>query len=201
MWPSMKLCCPNCADGVKLKLTREENSPLTQVCDQCHGSWIPWNDYYGWLERRTESLEVKEEFDKTLELHDSDAARICPECSVILSRYRIGHGIPFRVDYCRRCNGVWFDENEWAVIRSKSLHDKVNRFFTRAWQNEVRATEAARKRDADFRDRLGDEGYRLVAGFKDWLDGREDKGAVIAFLTEVPGYRTYAKVMNPELRE
>jgi Zn-finger nucleic acid-binding protein len=197
----MKLICPTCPAESGLKIKRAENSPLSHVCDSCNGTWISWNDYYRWLESRTEPLVECDDFDKTFDLNDSDAARVCPECSVILSRYRIGHGVPFRLDYCRRCNGVWFDANEWAVIRAKNLHDKVNRFFTAGWQNDVRRGEQAKHRESDFRSRLGSDGYRLVVEFKDWLKNQEHKGAVIAFLNEVPSHQTYAKVMDPELRQ
>ena len=197
----MKLICPTCPGETHLKITRPDDSPLSNVCGSCHGAWISWNDYYRWLESRTEALVEGDDFEKKFDLHDSDQARLCPECSVILSRYRIGHGVPFRLDYCRRCNGVWFDANEWAVIRSKNLPDKVNRFFTAAWQNDLRRGERAERRKNELRDRLGDDGHRLVVGFKDWLKKQKHKGAVIAFLNEAPGHRTLAKVRDPELRQ
>lgn len=101
---------------------------------------------------------------------------------MILSRYRIGHGVPFQLDYCRRCDGVWFDAREWEAVKSRNLHDKVNRFFTRAWQNHVREEEVSQRLNDMFRSRLGEADYSRVMEFKRWLESQESPGPILAFL-------------------
>jgi hypothetical protein len=72
----------------------------------------------GWTNRRKGSRNAKIS-NPCLARDEATAGRICPECGIILARYRIGHGMSFQLDYCRRCNGVWFDRQEWDDVRAK----------------------------------------------------------------------------------
>lgn len=197
----MRLSCPSCSEETRLKLHREENQPLVHRCESCSGHWLSWDDYFDWLSKQSEKLPIREDGSLDVEDEDMAKARICPECHVILVRYKIGHGTSFHLDYCRRCNGVWFDAQEWEVIRSKNLHDKVNTFFTRAWQTTIRHEAVNRRLDDMFRRRLGDVDYRRVTAFKSWLDSQSAKSSILAFLQEMPGSASFPKAMQAELRQ
>lgn len=197
----MRLTCPTCPEDTRLKLRNEENQPMVHHCESCTGHWLSWDDYFEWLSKQEGQLPIRD--DDTLDVTDEEMAKakICPECQVILVRYRIGHGTSFQLDYCRRCNGVWFDAREWEAVRSKNLHDKVNTFFTRAWQNSVRHEATSNRLNDMFRRRLGDADYRRVASFKKWLDTQRAKGQILAYLQEMPGNDSFPKAMQAELRQ
>jgi len=199
----MRLICPSCCNDSRLRPNRLPVGLLAHECHDCHGQWLSWDDYFHWLEKQPEPLDVRTDLELDLPKEEPASARICPECGVILARYHIGHGVPFQLDYCRRCNGVWFDAKEWEAVKSKNLHDKVNRFFTRAWQDRVREEEVARRLDNMFRERLGEIDYARVVEFKSWLQSQESPGPILAFLKEMPGHTTFPKTHSGlrQLRE
>jgi Zn-finger nucleic acid-binding protein len=115
----MRLIYPSCCGDTRLKLSQSDDGHLTHQCGNCEGHWLSWDEYFSWLEKQKERLEKREDFEPLLARDEATAGRICPECGIILARYRIGHGMSFQLDYCRRCNGVWFDRQEWDDVRAK----------------------------------------------------------------------------------
>jgi len=97
-------------------------------------------------------------------------------------KYVVGHGIQFRVDFCRSCNGVWLDKNEWEILESKNLHDEINLFFTDAWQRNVRRSELERHIEELFEKRIGSKNYAEVVRVKTWLESSGFKAEILAWL-------------------
>lgn len=197
----MKLACPVCSEKPRLDLSKDDDGLLTHRCRKCRGQWLAWDDYHPWLQCRAESLPEIESDDDVPAAEAMSVARLCPACGVILSRYRIGHGMSFQLDFCGRCNGVWFDRDEWEAVRARNLHGKVNHFFTTGWQRAVRERERVQHREQLLRRRLGDENFQRVIEFRNWLRGQKAGAAVIAFLGDESEYASHPKVVSGALRQ
>ncbi|MFH2045083.1 MAG: zf-TFIIB domain-containing protein [Pseudomonadota bacterium] len=180
----MKMSCPICdvKKKVLLKTERLEEKLIGYYCDDCGGHWICSRDYHEWLEVKGEIIEEKDEYDITLRSDDILKAKLCPECGRIMSKYKVGHGIPFKLDFCGSCNGFWLDNNEWKILKSKNLHDEINKIFTRSWQKNIREEENQEALKQVIQKRIGEEIFGKADEFKQWLDEQEEKDMIIAYL-------------------
>lgn len=175
--------CPNCQEARLTAYSLEENLN-TLVCGHCSGQWVQSFQYWKWLDSHGNNLPEKPVEDTaTLVVEDVDHARVCPECSTILMRCRVGHGIDFYLDRCTNCGGIWFDKNEWEVLKSRNLHDDVHFVFSKSWQDRVIQDERRTLQMGWFVDQFGAEKFEEIKKFKAWLDGQEHRSAVIGFLS------------------
>lgn len=152
-------------------------------CNHCEGQWSSSRDYWFWLEHH-EQLETDSSYsDIDFELEDSKKAKICPDCGRILIKFRVGHGINFRLDHCNSCNGVWFDKNEWKVLKSRNLHEEIHSIFTTEWQNQIQKEERAKHFEESYIQKLGQD-YPKIKEFKEWLDDHRRRSSILAFLSD-----------------
>lgn len=131
------MLCPVCKN-VPLSDTELENELKGYHCDNCHGNWIRYNDYCYWMGREAventpiaSSVEYKPEF-------DSKKACLCPDCGRILIKFKVSNELPFSIDHCNSCSGVWMDCAEWESLVGNHLHDQLYKFFTEPWQAKLR---------------------------------------------------------------
>ena len=129
-------------------------------CPETGGLWIPAENYWRW--RHSLAAELLEdhstgapaptgEYDETVKL--------CPESGTIMTRYRVGHGLEFRVDRSNT-GGIWLDAGEWEALKASGLHGSIHKIFTAPWQQAVRDES----RDAVHREQLLSRlGHDLVA--------------------------------------
>ena len=173
--------CPAC-DSSTLKPSRIENGPAARVCAGCEGQWISSKDYWSWMEQLdVDAPAIYSDVDYQTE--DSRGAKLCPDCGRILIKFKVGHGLEFRLDHCNACNGVWLDKHEWDVLKSRNLHGDIHSIFSTQWQREVRTEERARHFDLSYRQKFGED-YERIKGFKTWLDQEPLKSSILAFLTD-----------------
>ena len=176
------LACPSCASSI-LRATMLEPRLAAHACAECAGAWIDAEAYRGWLERRRAQPDMTEPAAAPLALADVQHARLCPSCGRVMLRYRVGHGVDFFLDTCGTCNGIWFDRDEWAALKARSLHDDLHVIFTEPWQAENQREAARAHLDALYRKRFGaayDEAVRVRA----WLEAHPERAAILAFLTD-----------------
>ncbi len=181
--------CPVC----KVSLTSvllEENLPANH-CPECEGHWISSEEYYAWLETQDEVSMPSINVDGTLPLpvRDNNKALICPDCGKILRRFKIAPDIEFHLDRCGGCNGVWFDKNEWEVLRLKELHHNLHSFFTEGWQDKLKGEEMKRRYEALYLEKFGQDDYEKIKEMRVWLDARDSKNQLIAYLTDKSPYQ------------
>ncbi|GAB5560904.1 MAG: hypothetical protein SynsKO_25510 [Synoicihabitans sp.] len=127
-----------------------------------------------------ENLSPEGEFD----FDDSERALLCPECSGIMMKYRVRNDMPFQVDFCRRCNGVWLDKNEWNALFARNLHDEINFIFTDGWQSKLNRERLHRRLEELFQKRLGTQSYERAVKFRDWLVQQEHRSEIVAWLSD-----------------
>ncbi len=180
---TMKMSCPICRDKSLTPVKLEERL-IAHHCEDCGGHWISSREYHQWLEYKGEILPEKESYDIALQSHDPAVAKLCPECRRILTKYKVGHGLQFKVDHCVTC-GFWLDKNEWEILKSKNLHDEITSIFTEGWQRENRKKENQEQMRLILENRLGRDGLEKLDEFRKWFAVQKEKQAIMAYLGEI----------------
>jgi Zn-finger nucleic acid-binding protein len=181
--------CPVCKIDSLDSITLVGNLFASQ-CSNCDGVFIPSNAYMSW--KRTlggNTLPEKEgviEIDPTWDVRD---LKLCPNCGHIMARFKIVPDTDFYLDRCRNCNGIWLDEHEWDVLVDRNLHDNLNDFFTKPWQNQLHAAETRNHMDGIYLEKFGHDDYERIKEIHDWLWSHSNLGMLLAFLQSDDPYK------------
>lgn len=173
--------CPICA-SVALQETILDSNLSAHCCPQCDGLFISSANYWSWREQHGPDLPERPDPD----FMSLDAAVVrakqCPLCRHILLPYKIALDIPFTVDHCGACNGMWFDKDEWNSLQRRQLHDNLHQMFAEPWQRRLRVAERRVRMDAIYRSKFGEDDYAEVRRVKAWLDAHPQRQALRAYL-------------------
>jgi Zn-finger nucleic acid-binding protein len=162
--------CPKCGESSRLRHTLLEDTLHAQGCDRCHGVWISNSAYSSWYERFGSQLHSdSQEQVAPVETRNGPALGRCPECRFILGHYRVAHDLPFTLDRCYQCFGVWLDAEEWNVLKARGLHTRLHHIFTEDWQLDVRRKANEAREEESKRLLLGDEDYSRACAVRDWI--------------------------------
>jgi Zn-finger nucleic acid-binding protein len=175
--------CPVCEPRQSLDPVHLEGGQLAaRECAHCGGNWIRTADYWKWRAMHGENRPVTAPPPEPVPVHDAPGLKRCPDCDYVLARYRIGHDVPFTVDRCRNCDGVWLDRDEWRQLVARNLHDDLPMIFDDAWQRSVRRDENRRTTEESFRRRLGAGDYARAREMRAWLDAHPKRSELLAYL-------------------
>jgi Zn-finger nucleic acid-binding protein len=175
--------CPVCK-SVILAPAEVDTALASRQCGKCDGHWVASAAYFAWLEQRGTDLPEKPAgSDVDLTISEVARAKLCPECGRFLTRAKVGHGVNFHLDRCGACGGVWFDANEWEVLRRRNLHDDVHFVFSSAWQADVARRDREAAYDRLMGEKLGDADWAEVKRIRAWLDGHPKRSQLYAALT------------------
>lgn len=180
--------CPICKMDSLGTITLIESLPASQ-CSNCGGVWIDSNAYLAWWKGKGEDMPpnpVDSQMDPTWNV---DELKLCPNSGHILARYKIFPDTEFYLDRCGHCNGIWFDKNEWDALVERNWHDNVNEFFTRPWQDDIRAAEARNHMDRLYLEKFGAADYERIKQLREWLKDHPRKGMLFAYLQADDPYR------------
>ena len=175
--------CPVCKSII---LSRKELETHLQAyeCDSCRGRWIASYQYWKWKESSGSRLpDPPAPQQDDLPVHDSTAAKLCPECGHFLRRYPVGEGLDFSLDRCGNCGGTWFDKNEWEILKSRGLHDNVHKIFSEIWQHRIRDDQRRQAADQMYRDKFGTEDYEKIKQIREWIQAHPQQSELLAFLS------------------
>ena len=180
--------CPVCKDQILGPITLLDGLPASQ-CPNCKGVSIPSNAYLTWRRTLGREFPPKEgaiEIDPSWEVKE---LKFCPDCGHIMARYKIIPDTDFYIDRCRSCNGIWLDQHEWEVLIDRNLHDNLNEFFTRPWQDHLRALETKNHLDGIYLEKLGGDDYEHLKEMREWLTNHPMRGMLLAFLQAEDPYK------------
>lgn len=178
--------CPICAP-VTLQATILDTNLATQQCPRCEGLFISSADYWTWRQQHGPDLPEQSDPKPTLPSTESSRAKQCPFCNHLLLPYKIALDIPFTVDHCGACNGMWFDQEEWNSLQRRNLHDNLHQMFSEPWQRRLREAEHRMRMDAIYRAKFGEADYAEVRRVKAWLDAHPQRQALRAYLNAEQG--------------
>jgi Zn-finger nucleic acid-binding protein len=173
--------CPICKNQ-SLTLAYPEPSLAAQQCLGCGGLWIMAADYRRWIENGGQNAMTGDPGEPEQAVPDSLAAKQCPRCGYLLLRYKVGAAVPFGLDRCGHCSGVWLDASEWAGLKARGLHGALHRIFTDSWQRGVRREEHRRALTHLYQERLGDADYAELRRIRAWLDKHEHRSFLLGYL-------------------
>jgi Zn-finger nucleic acid-binding protein len=175
--------CPVCKSS-ELSLIQLDPNLSAHECPNCLGHWIGGAEYWHWVERHGGDLAERVHENETLSLAEPGLPIDCPECRFRMVKYLAGRGLPFTIDHCHGCKGIWLDGNEWEALKKRNLHDDLNSMFTSFWQNE--ATREARKNKMEqiYTGRFGEDDYAEIKRIRYWLETKTNREELIAFLID-----------------
>ncbi len=184
--------CPVCKIELKHVLL-EQNLPAYS-CSDCEGFWIASDEYFSWLSPQdaglsVDQIDVEQGEPAPLPVADSKKALLCPDCGHILRRFRVWPDIAFHLDRCGGCNGIWFDRNEWQMLKLKNLHHAAHVFFTDAWQEKRRGEEMRRRLASMYQEKFGTEDYQKIQEIRKWLEAHPHGSQLLAYLTDSDPYQ------------
>jgi Zn-finger nucleic acid-binding protein len=173
--------CPVCRTTT-LEAEDLERNLRTLRCGHCGGHWVQAYQYWMWLEEHSRA-QPERPAEETVQLPVEDSpAKVCPECQHILWHNRVGHGLDFYIDRCSHCGGLWFDRNEWVVLKSRNLHDDVHFVFNQAWQHRVALEDRAENTQELLTRLLGPEDLAEARRVKAWIDAHPRKDLLRSYL-------------------
>ncbi|MCI5147283.1 MAG: hypothetical protein D3923_17585 [Candidatus Electrothrix sp. AR3] len=182
--------CPVCDDVALKQILLEEDLPA-HFCMACEGIWISSKECLSWSSPQeglsTEGIDL--DADLPLPVVDNRQALLCSDCGRILRRFKIWPDVEFHLDRCGGCHGIWFDRNEWQVLKLKNLHKKVHVFFTAAWQATLRKEEMRRRFAKMYQEKFGLEEYNKIKKIRKWLEEHPQNRQLLAYLTDHDPYR------------
>ena len=151
------------------------------VCPESGGHWIPAKNYWEWqshlpaatVHPHSRPTEPTSEFE--------DAVKFCPESGTIMTRYKVGHGLDFRIDRSVT-GGIWLDPGEWEALMAGNLHHELHLVFTTQWQKAIREKDHAAAYEAMLRDRLGDALFEKTSTLRSELISHPARATALAYL-------------------
>ncbi len=158
-------------------------------CSSCEGHWIRANDYVEYTMKNEEDSEfdhVGVEYDMT---YESKKVAFCPDCGSFLIKYQVANDIPFNIDHCGHCHGIWLDKNEWSILQQNNLHKSLNKIFTQPWQKALRDEMTKANFEKHYTQVFGNEGYKHLREIREWLYKSEHKDELLAYIVDDDPYK------------
>jgi Zn-finger nucleic acid-binding protein len=175
--------CPVCRTP-ELVIKELEPNLSSRQCPDCRGNWIAGAEYWKWVEEHATDEPERVHNHETLWLAERGLPIDCPECRFRMVKYLAGRGLPFSVDHCHGCKGIWLDGNEWEALRKRNLHDDLNLMFTSFWQTEAQRIERKKKMEQIYVGRFGDDDYAEIKRIRFWLEGKTNREELLAYLID-----------------
>ncbi|MEJ5166356.1 MAG: zf-TFIIB domain-containing protein [Thermoanaerobaculia bacterium] len=103
--------CPRCGEVLEEIKTVDIYGREISV-DRCPQGCGIFFDRYEIFKTKIEEIEKIDNFSILDEKEDKEEF-LCPVCSIKMGKYRNpSFKIPFQIDYCNKCHGMWFDRGE-----------------------------------------------------------------------------------------
>jgi len=151
-------------------------------CGECAGVWVGRGNYDSWRTKHPGDIP-ENPVPVQLAANEPHTSKVCPQCGHLLLPYRVGHGLPFSIDYCGACGGVWLDPNEWDAIKAKNLHDNLHQIVSSQWQADVRHAEVQKAIEEAHRLHLGAT-YDKAREVRSWLRTQPQRTLILAYLSD-----------------
>jgi Zn-finger nucleic acid-binding protein len=182
--------CPQCVpmrdDAPLVHAMLEEGLPAYS-CGKCLGTLVSLVSYRAWRESAAgrHALQGITAAAPDLDAADSIAAKNCPKCRSVMSKYRFSAGKTNRLDYCPHCEEIWLDEGEWRLVESLVATGEFSKVFTQAWQFALRGEITGAMHEQRLRELLGAD-YERVHQFGEWLKSQPARQEILARLVRGP---------------
>jgi Zn-finger nucleic acid-binding protein len=155
-------------------------------CGKCLGSLMSLVSYRAWRESAAgrDALHDFRPSAPDVDAADSIAAKNCPKCRSLMSKYRFSAGKSNRLDYCAHCEEIWLDDGEWQLIENLVATGEFAKVFTQAWQFALRGAISEATHEQRLRASLGAD-YGRVAQFAEWLRSQSTRQEILERLAQL----------------
>lgn len=175
--------CPHCKDR-NLHPSRIEADLPALSCDGCGGSLLSLVAYRHWRESQPEQAQADGDGGRLDEVQDTSVALCCPKCRHFMTKFRLSADARNQIDLCVHCDEAWLDRGEWQLLDRLALAGRLTQVFTQPWQNRVRSTEAERRAEQLWSERLGGD-YARAQELREWLRGNAQAREILAYVNQV----------------
>lgn len=175
--------CPHCKDR-NLHPSRIETDLPALSCDGCGGSLLSLVAYRHWRENQPQQAQHTAESAVLDEVQDTSVALCCPKCRHFMTKFRVSADARNQIDLCVHCDEAWLDRGEWQLLDNLALAGRLTQVFTQPWQNRVRSTEAERRAEQLWSERLGTD-YARAQELREWLRGNAQAREILAYVNQV----------------
>lgn len=172
------MICPAC-DGKHFAPVKIEGDLPADICINCEGAWVELDLYKAW--RKGQSNVVALDYLGEVAEVD-DTVRLCATTGRLMTRIRVSHGNPLRLDYSMAAQAVWFDKGEWERLVQMDLYDRLDAIVSARWQADLKLAASHERTEKAMRARFGDAGYEQLAGIRTWLAVQPNRTEMLAFL-------------------
>jgi len=117
---------------------------------------------------------------------DTDEAIACSKCLSLMTKYRISADAPNRIDFCAKCEDIWLDDGEWALVETLAGSDHLANIITQPWQRRVRMASEAQLETERLKSVFAND-YDKVMELRAWLDDHPARNEVLVYLRRNPG--------------
>jgi hypothetical protein len=179
--PTHELKSP--VSGKPLERVTLESGLNAYRCPESGGHYITSNDYLGWLQQQPARLPHLPERESTVTSDIAPAARICPESSTLMTRYKVGHGFTFSIDRSIT-GGIWLDSGEWEALKQRNFHDEIHLVFTAPWQKHIRTTHAQATYEETLKSSLGQNLLDRLTALRAELTDHPHRNLALSYLAE-----------------
>lgn len=169
--------CPKCSRTFSPTLLAEGLS--AKGCKTCGGALVDLLAYRAWAERA--GIEAARRNDTATVIDDTSQAIACPNCSAIMTKYRLSAAADNKLDFCANCDEVWLDGGEWSQLEDLGLRRKLGAVFTEPWQKRLREEMAEDSRESVLRERFGED-YERIAEIRAWIRAHPQYEYILAWL-------------------
>ena len=177
--------CPNCGELSQLTAYLEGSPPLScESCLRCGGIWITLEAYASWLDALGDARPASGASLDDFEMKEGPFLRRCPDCRYVLGRYRVSAELPFTIERCHNCHGVWLDEYEWDLLKSHNLHQRLHAVFDAEWQDSVRQQEQRQRESTRRKQTLGEGDYTRILEMRRWLESHPQRDLLWGILLD-----------------
>lgn len=180
--PATPAICPACR-AARLEPLEIEPGLAASACPACAGRFIRFETYLSWQSSQPPPT-LAASSPAASSSTDSTNAKLCPACGRFMTRFRLSLDVPFHIDRCGGCAGMWFDKGEWESLRSRGMHTRLHTLFDDAHQHQLARQQAARQHEDRLRLLLGDASFMRAREFKQWLASHPQRESLLAYLDD-----------------
>ena len=190
--------CPKCRGRALSPVILDENLPA-KGCKACGGVLLDLLAYRLWADRKgVDSVEsgatsatgvatnAMSSAASAQEVADTTQAIPCPNCTAVMTKFRVVASAGNKLDYCPQCDEVWLDSGEWQQLEDLGLRRSLGSVFTEPWQRHVRAEISEKMHESRLREWFGAD-YDRVADFRAWAQAHPSYEKILAWLRDRGG--------------
>jgi len=159
---------------------------IAYTCPKSGGFWIDHEHYWKWLLKQPGFPKSTPAIDDMPVLDEEEHNRplISPQSGRLMTKYRVGHGLKFRVDHDSISGGFWLDKGEYELIRERNIHDELHLICSPEYQLELAKLDAKAVMDQRVEALLGPERCTLIRNLASKLEDPQIQSVAIAYLKQ-----------------